>query len=140
MHTEEHRTQHVVSDGCSSCHQAAGQEVDQARDASEPGPAPRSNEEVSAAVHEGDGIKATAEDAGTAGVRAQLATAANLAAAQLARELNDALRRHAAGVKVRHPAPALHDAQAFTVLTLFASQITGGFSILLVARSTPHQG
>jgi hypothetical protein len=75
----------------------------QARTATGVAPAAVSNEEAPAPRAEGDeeGDGAPAEDAGAAGVRAQLATAANLAAAQLARELKDALRRHAASLKAR---------------------------------------
>ena len=53
---------------------------------------------------ESAGQAAVEGDAGADGVRRQLAAAADLAAAQLARELDDALRRHAATLEARTPA------------------------------------
>ncbi len=114
LRTRHHNAGHLA--------QAAGEEVEQARGASSAAPEPSQHEEAETTVGPGmpDGARkegsnparaaggeesashAAAEgNDGADGVRRQLAAAADLAAAQLARELDDALRRHAATLEAR---------------------------------------
>ena len=113
MRTRHHNAAHLT--------QAAGEEVEQARGASSAAAEP-SQHEAETTVGQGmaDGARkegsnparvaggeqsashaAADGDDGADGVRRQLAAAADLAAAQLARELDDALQRHAAALEAR---------------------------------------